>query len=867
MARVKETIAEVVSNGLCTGCGTCAGICPLSAIEMVINERKGIYAPKLIDSKCNQCGLCLEVCPGYSVNFSQLNLEIFGNDPENTLLGSYTGCYLAHATDQEVRYNSASGGLVTSLLIFALEQGFIDGALVTKMKKDNPLEPESFIARTKEDIFEAARSKYCPVPANIALKEILQSEEGERFAVVGLPCHIHGLRKAERINKRLKERIAIHLGIFCSHTDSFKGTEFLLNKLGIKKEEVATISYRGGGWPGQIQIKLTDRSQKSILNQSRLWNTIFSSFFFALPRCLLCNDITNELADISFGDAWLSEIMATEHEGKSIVIARSEQGKALLRRASSVGIIELQALDVEDVIRSQKMFLHFKKVNLGARIQLRRLFGKKLPEIGHKTEATFYNRLLAIFPLANSWLVSRPGFVSFLRHIPTKILQKYVAAFHLLYSRGIQRDFRKLPSGRKRLNIVILHAHWNNRGDEAAIRAMIDSLRAELPIKKMSIMLMCRYATQFPYDDVEILDFYPSSLPTYLDTLVILLTFGKLSLTKGGKKVIHAMDDASIVIHAPGGPAIGDMYYEARLGLGEFPYLFRLLLATVFKHKPLFFYACSMGPFSANFRGRIKNVIRRFMLRRAAAITVREEISARYLKEQLGLDSLVTMDSALQSDISTDYINRYANISEILDMLRNKKTIGMVITDLKWHPIYRKYSGLGENIISAVSDVTRRLVEKGYAILLIPQLFGEQEDVSLLQRIAESSKEGVYVLPSEVDSYAQQIIISKLFGLISMRYHPIVFATKANVPFVCISYEHKVKGFINKIGLTELNMDVDEISADKIIDKFTYLEDNYEAIKEHLKKQSPQLKEDSKKTTRIIIEKLNLRKTSNRNIC
>ena len=96
-----------------------------------------------------------------------------------------------------------------------------------------------------------------------------------------------------------------------------------------------------------------------------------------------------------------------------------------------------------------------------------------------------------------------------------------------------------------------------------------------------------------------------------------------------------------------------------------------------------------------------------------------------------------------------------------------------------------------------------------------------------------------------------------------MRYHPIVFATKANVPFVCISYEHKVKGFISKIGLTDLIVDVEEISADKIIDRFTFLEDNYKVIKEQLRKQSPQLKEDSKKTTRIIIEKLNCQTTSN----
>ncbi len=89
-----------------------------------------------------------------------------------------------------------------------------------------------------------------------------------------------------------------------------------------------------------------------------------------------------------------------------------------------------------------------------------------------------------------------------------------------------------------------------------------------------------------------------------------------------------------------------------------------------------------------------------------------------------------------------------------------------------------------------------------------------------------------------------------------MRYHPNVFATKGNVPSICIYYEHKAKGFMDKVGLTDLMIDVEEISASKIIDKITYLEDNYNTIKELLKKRTPQLKEESQKTTEIIIEKL-----------
>ena len=434
----RVAIEEVVEGGLCTGCGTCAAICPTSAIRMRVDERKGIYIPELIENDCNLCGTCLEVCPGYSIGLTERNLEVFGKEPEDSLLGNYIGCYLAYATNGEIRYNSASGGLITSLLIFALEQGLIDGALVTRMKRDRTLEPESFVARTNEDIIQALGSKYCPVPANIALREIL--ERDGRYAVVGLPCHIYGIRKAEAVNKILRERIGLHLGIFCSHTLSFRGTEFLLRKLGIINEELASISYRGGGWPGGLRIGLKNGGERFIPNQDWLWNTIFGGFFFTPSCCLSCADVTNELADISFGDPWLREIMRTEHEGRSTVISRSERGEALIRAAGSEGAIELEVLDAKDVIRSQRLFLHFKKVNINARKESQILWNREAIR-AVRDGSGLLNKLISVLALANSRLASSQWGNFLLRNIPLRVLRLYIRRFQVLQWKAIARDF------------------------------------------------------------------------------------------------------------------------------------------------------------------------------------------------------------------------------------------------------------------------------------------------------------------------------------------------------------------------------------------------------------------------------------------
>lgn len=370
------SVNSILQKGLCTGCGTCAGMCPVDAIRMVTDSKEGLYVPALDRDKCNECGLCLDVCPGHAVDFRQLNRDIFGKEAEDSVLGSYKKCYIGHATDYETRYNSASGGLVTSLLVFALEEGLIDGALVTRMREDRPLEPQTFIARSRDEIVSAARSKYCPVPANIALEEILKAGDGERFAVVGLPCHIQGIRKAEAFSRKLKERIVLHFGILCSHSDSFHLTDFLLQEFAIGKESVAGIDYRGRGWPGYMVIRAKDGGEKAIRYDQYI--TLHTGYFFTPRRCTLCCDAGARLADVSFMDAWLPEVKARDNVGTSILVCRTERGEDICRRANLRSVVDLKELPRGDVLRSQGRARMSNK-DLKAHMRFARLYGMSAP--------------------------------------------------------------------------------------------------------------------------------------------------------------------------------------------------------------------------------------------------------------------------------------------------------------------------------------------------------------------------------------------------------------------------------------------------------------------------------------------------------
>ena len=430
---MNTNITKVLKNKLCTGCGTCVGICPTNAIEFH-RESNGLYVPEVNVSLCSKCGLCVKICPGYSINFDELNNLIFSKIPDNVFLGNFINCYLGHSMDTQIRWCSSSGGVLSSLLISALEKKIIDAALVTKMSKENPLEPEVIVARSREDIVSASKSKYCPVPVNTAIKKLLDSDE--KVAVVGLPCHIAGIRKAEMADEKLRKKIVLHLGLFCSHTINFLGTELLLEKLGVRKEDVVGLGYRGNGWPGKMTVELKG-GEKKIMSSPKCWRALFSSFSFIPFRCTLCCDFSNEFSDISFGDAWLPELM-NDKVGTSMLISRTELGERLIQKTMLEGEIKVSKISSENVIQSQLRNFYFKKKNLKARFRVVKMFGGEIPNYINCNLSSLRPSLLAnftaILPYINMYVLSSQRSRKLLKHVPFPLLRVYNSIINTLSS-------------------------------------------------------------------------------------------------------------------------------------------------------------------------------------------------------------------------------------------------------------------------------------------------------------------------------------------------------------------------------------------------------------------------------------------------
>ncbi len=372
MTELYPTITSVVQDQLCTGCGICENVCHLKAIELSVEQ--GLLRPHIDNTLCTRCGLCFQVCPGHAIGTERLSQHLYPEASSDADIGRVVQIYSGYAIDYQTRWRAASGGMVTCLLKRLLRTGQINGALVVCFDPDKPMRPRAIIARTEAEIEQSRSSKYCPVALGGVLRQVLHTPG--RYAVVGLPCHLHGIRKMEQKFPELRQRLIWHFGIFCSGTRSFPATEFYLAELGVKAAEVKQFAYRDEGCLGSMTVTLDD-------NRKFCWPYAdyypLGRSFFLPARCALCHDQCAELADLAFGDLHIPEFW-NDHIGCGSVIARSPLSRQLLIDAEMAGAIALSPLHESLLKKAQSRMLRRKKRDVPVRIVLYRGIGCKVPD-------------------------------------------------------------------------------------------------------------------------------------------------------------------------------------------------------------------------------------------------------------------------------------------------------------------------------------------------------------------------------------------------------------------------------------------------------------------------------------------------------
>ncbi len=378
----------VVKQHLCTSCGTCAGVCGTKAIEMRVN-RFGVYVPFINYNLCNHCGLCVSVCPGHGFDYVKQYKRLHGSLPGHTALGACLIAYSGYTTDEEILRLSQSGGFVSTILLYCLERELIDGAVVTCWRENSPLKPKTYIARNRQEILAAVGSKYNPIPASLIIKEIL--EKPGRFAFVGTPCQIQGMRKAEEALPNLTEKIFLYIGLHCLGVFTYHFHEQVLHKCGFKREDLTYFRYRDKiwrGWPCDMRLKNKHGHTCNFDSKnSRLWPRPY----FTNWRCLNCFDKANEFSDISCGDCRISREHGFFEEqgfdlknGLSEFVIRTERGHKVVSRAIEEGKLVVHRVDEDSVASSLKVA--GKKLGLDTFSRVAKILRVGVPEYGVRFE-------------------------------------------------------------------------------------------------------------------------------------------------------------------------------------------------------------------------------------------------------------------------------------------------------------------------------------------------------------------------------------------------------------------------------------------------------------------------------------------------
>lgn len=373
------TVREVPAHGLCVGCGACAAICPADAIIMSQDIISGIFKPVIEFGACTECGKCVSVCP--AVHWSNApHLE-----PSHPLLGDYIQAYAAFAVNQDIRIGSASGGFVTGLLTSLLQNGHIDGAVVSRRVKSNPLQSETILARTSDELISCKGSIYSPVCFAEIYRKLSCATGKNRLAVVGLPCHIQALALMAARNKNLARQVFLTVSLVCGHTPAHLAYRYTLKRLGIAETELMNINNRGGGWPGFLRIELNDGTVKRVPYGDALsWGMVFSSPLFTPLACHVCPDPGGFAADIMVSDAWLPRYRK-DRDGVNLVLAKTCQVDEIIRKVQQQGDLWLECCAVEDFIAANRNVFVAKTRNHGTAMNVlvgsdRKLFHQNIRE-------------------------------------------------------------------------------------------------------------------------------------------------------------------------------------------------------------------------------------------------------------------------------------------------------------------------------------------------------------------------------------------------------------------------------------------------------------------------------------------------------
>lgn len=319
MPSYEDLATKIIDTGECTVCGACITACPDSHIKLIENKPK--RPKRTVD--CVGCHTCYDACYMLRHNLiKDIEGDIMGWGKKESI-GLCRRAVIARTKDTELVKTCQDGGTVTTLLLYALDSGIIDGALV--VGRDN-WAPVACVAKTRDEIMLAAGTKYGVVPVLKELRAAVVDHGLSRICVVGSPCHIQSVRYLKHKGLPLASSVKLTVGLFCRENYEYTclARKVRAKGMDIQRADKLDMSDEFNIYAGEKKLSLPVTEVKS-----------------CVPRhCLVCQDFAAELADIAIGSVG-------SPEGWSTVIIRTEEGEEVFGGVVGRGFVETR--DIGDI--------------------------------------------------------------------------------------------------------------------------------------------------------------------------------------------------------------------------------------------------------------------------------------------------------------------------------------------------------------------------------------------------------------------------------------------------------------------------------------------------------------------------------------
>ena len=328
--RAACSVAEVVANGLCIGCGLCETV-TAGRVRMQM-QPYGSLRPAPLDgfTKAEEKKV-LAACPGVVAESRPSRAP--NRDP---VWGAYTVMRHAWAGESLRRFASSSGGCLTALACHLLQSKRAAFILHVGPDPGQPMRNRWVHSRTIEEVQSNAGSRYGPVAPLAGLKDALDLQEN--FAIIAKPCDLGAVHMLSKTDPRIDRFCVARLAMVCGGQSRLMKSQALLDELEIEEKDVSLFRYRGFGNPGTTRVETHDglafeRTYRQMWRDEAGWEIE--------TRCKFCPDALGETCDIVAADVWPGCDPVGEDAGFNGIIVRTPVGDALLTDAVAANDIVL----------------------------------------------------------------------------------------------------------------------------------------------------------------------------------------------------------------------------------------------------------------------------------------------------------------------------------------------------------------------------------------------------------------------------------------------------------------------------------------------------------------------------------------------